>query len=257
MKGKRMEPDMKASSKKNRGQPVRISMQSEQYEVCASLFDAVYGLSGDAESGTSQGEECQPGQTDSTVPELVPLSPQEELALGVMEDGNSPNHYFVKPADPAVLRHMGRGSESDRAGDTGAKDDAVQAMELITEGMLYREPEPAGEGETITIAYDESELTGMEGSHSTVVFRTSESGLVHLIRSGPVSTALTFLAHHRAICTYNTPYMVFQVAVHSLAVDNSLLTDGVLKLDYIIEIRGACAERCHMTFRLFPQSDSL
>lgn len=252
MKGKQTKPEMKARCKKNPGESVRISIQSEQYEVCASLFDAVYGLSGDAEEAPLPGGEPQPGQPDPATPELVPLSPQEELNMGVMEDENSPSHYFVKPVDPTVLRRMSRESEADSATGSGAKNDAVQTLELITEGTLYREADPTGQGETVTVAYDESELTGMEGAHSTVVFHTADSGLVHMIRSGSVSTALTFRAHHRAICTYNTPYMVFQIAVHSLAVDNRLLTDGVLKLDYIIEIRGACAERCHMVLRILP-----
>ena len=37
--------------------------------------------------------------------------------------------------------------------------------------------------------------------------------------------------------------MPFEVCVHTMKVENQLLTDGVLRLDYIVEIRGAQAER--------------
>ena len=102
----------------------------------------------------------------------------------------------------------------------------------------------------MAIRYDETELTGMEGAHSTITYRTADPGLVTMIRTGMVSTALTFKAHHRAICTYDTPYMPFSIGIHALTVDNRLDTDGELKLDYIIEIRGARAERCEMVMKI-------
>ena len=103
---------------------------------------------------------------------------------------------------------------------------------------------------TIAVTYDETELTGMAGARSTVTYRTADRGLVSMIRSGPVSTAMTFKAHHRAICTYETPYMPFSIGIHALTVDNRLDTEGILKLDYIIEIKGARAERCEMTMKI-------
>ena len=103
---------------------------------------------------------------------------------------------------------------------------------------------------TVAITYDETELTGMAGAHSTVTYRTSDRGLVTMLRTGMVSTAMTFKAHHRSICTYETPYMPFSIGVHALTVDNRLDTEGVLKLDYIIEIKGARAERCEMTMTI-------
>ena len=50
--------------------------------------------------------------------------------------------------------------------------------------------------------------------------------------------------------TYETPYMPFSIGVHALTVDNRLDTEGILKLDYIIEIKGGCAERCEMTMTI-------
>ena len=103
---------------------------------------------------------------------------------------------------------------------------------------------------TVSVSYDETELTGMAGARSTVTYRTSDRGLVTMLRTGMVSTAMTFKAHHRAICTYDTPYMPFSIGIHALTVDNRLDTEGELRLDYIIEIRGARAERCEMVMKI-------
>ena len=158
-------------------------------------------------------------------------------------DGEGDPSYFVKPADPAVTR----------AKATGTETDAIEKIELFTEGLMTVTPDTAfteTPSYTIAVTYDETELTGMAGARSTVTYRTCDRGVVSMIRSGLVSTAMTFKAHHRTICTYETPYMPFSIGIHALTVDNRLDTEGILKLDYIIEIRGARAERCEMTMKI-------
>ena len=216
--------------------PIRISITSERYEVAASLFDSVYGDLAE--------------QAGGNVPP-TPLSPAEELLMGIVADdldGEGEQSYFVKPADPAVTR----------AKATGQETDAIEKIELFTEGLMTVTPD-AGFTETpsytVAVTYDETELTGMAGARSTITYRTADRGLVTMLRTGMVSTAMTFKAHHRAICTYDTPYMPFSIGIHALTVDNRLDTDGELKLDYIIEIRGARAERCEMTMRIAESAE--
>ena len=204
---------------------IRISMTSERYEVAASLFDSVFG--------------------DLAEQAPQPVSSAEEMLMGIFADdfSDSGSNYFVRPADPAVLR----------AKQTGEETEAIEKIDLITEGILTITPDGGFTEEpsyTVSIGYDETELTGMEGARSTITYRTADRGLVTMLRTGMVSTAMTFKAHHRAICTYDTPYMPFSIGIHALTVDNRLDTDGELKLDYIIEIRGARAERCEMTMRI-------
>ena len=204
---------------------IRIIMTSERYEVAASLFDSVFG--------------------DLADQAPQPVSSAEEMLMGIFADdfGDSGSNYFVRPADPAVIR----------AKQTGEETEAIEKIDLITEGIMTITPDGGFSEEpshTVAISYDETELTGMAGARSTITYRTADRGLVTMLRTGMVSTALTFKAHHRAICTYDTPYMPFSIGIHALTVDNRLDTDGELKLDYIIEIRGARAERCEMTMRI-------
>ena len=74
--------------------------------------------------------------------------------------------------------------------------------------------------------------------------------MVIMIREGAVSTALVFEAGKRHHSVYNTPFMPFTVCVHTLTVDNRIDTDGILELDYIVEIRGAQAERTKFKMEL-------
>ncbi len=210
--------------------PIRLHLSSQRYEVSASLFDIVLRSAIDPRSLIDMGEDIRP------------VTPEEEILMGILEDEESESGAFVKPLSADVLKAL-------LHPDDHTSTDDMESMEIFSEGYLARTPTPTG-GETYTITYDETELTGMEGAHSTITFTTDDPTLVHLIRSGSVTTAMTFKPHHRAVCVYQTPYMPFQVCIHCLGVQNTLVENGCLKLDYIIEIRGAQAERCSMMLQI-------
>ena len=102
----------------------------------------------------------------------------------------------------------------------------------------------------IELSYDETEMTGMNGSTTAVSYLRKQAGVVSMIRKGAVSTALVFESGKRHHCVYNTPYMPFEVCVHTLKVENRLEEEGILLLDYVIEIRGAKAERTKFQMEL-------
>ena len=95
----------------------------------------------------------------------------------------------------------------------------------------------------LEIFYDESEVTGMEGASTSISYDLADKGIITMLREGSVATALVFEAGRRHHCLYKTPYMPFEVCVYTLTVDNRLEEDGELYLDYLVEIRGAKAER--------------
>lgn len=120
-------------------------------------------------------------------------------------------------------------------------DEGPQSMEMYSDARLRLTDD------MFSLSYEESELTGMEGTSSQLSFMRSQPELVTMLRSGSVSTALVFEPNKRHFCTYKTPFMPFEVCVHTLRIDNKLLGDAAtLDLDYIVEIRGAQAERCRL-----------
>lgn len=121
-------------------------------------------------------------------------------------------------------------------------------LEMFSEGEIYITDE------RVVIAYDESELTGMEGSSTQVRFDRANPGLITMLRNGSVNTILVFEKGKRHICTYQTEYMPFEICVFTKEVKNTLLENGKIDLDYIVEIRGAEAERTQFTIEIFEDS---
>ena len=122
-------------------------------------------------------------------------------------------------------------------------------IEMFSEGELYITDE------RVIIAYEESELTGMEGSSTQVRFERKSPELVTMMRHGNVNTILVFEEGRRHICTYQTPYMPFEICVYTKEVKNNLLESGVIELDYIVEIRGAEAERTQFKIEIFEDCE--
>ncbi len=106
------------------------------------------------------------------------------------------------------------------------------------------------DGSRVTVSYDESDESGMEGSVTSVTYLKDQPETVTMTRDGIVSATLVFDEGKRNHCLYKTPYMPFEVCVYTKKIDNRLLSDGVLELDYFVEIRGAKAERTKFTMKL-------
>ncbi len=100
-------------------------------------------------------------------------------------------------------------------------------------------------------SYEETEATGMAGSTTSLTYLLDRPELVTMLREGAVSTALVFEEGKRHHCLYQTPFMPFEVCVYTLKVENKLEREKTLFLDYIIEIRGARAERTKFYLEIY------
>ena len=90
----------------------------------------------------------------------------------------------------------------------------------------------------------------MEGAATCVYFDMTQPEIVTMLRTGTVSTSLVFEKGKRHHCVYNTPYMPFEVCIKTLDVENDIDVCGELYLDYVVEIRGARAERTKFFMRI-------
>ena len=120
-----------------------------------------------------------------------------------------------------------------------------ETMEILSVGT-----ENEDNGRRI-FSYDETEATGMDGSTTSLTYLLDRPELVTMLREGAVSTALVFEEGKRHHCLYQTPFMPFEVCVHTLKVENKLESERTLFLDYIIEIRGARAERTKFFMEIY------
>lgn len=106
-------------------------------------------------------------------------------------------------------------------------------MELVTEGKL------AVQDGALCLSYEESELTGMEGT--TTVFQV-EPQKVTLLRLGSVQSEMVFEEGRRHMSLYSTPYGNMEIGVRARRLNFTLeLTGGRLEIDYDIEINHMLA----------------
>ncbi len=149
--------------------------------------------------------------------------------LSLLWENEEPNEEDFFPAEQECEENCGEESP---------------LFEFTTVGYIS-----SGNGRT-EITYDESELTGMEGASTALSFETEAPGLVTMLRGGSVTTAMVFEGRRRHICIYETPLMPFELCIHTLKVENTLLSDGKLFLDYVVEFKGAQAERTKFSIEI-------
>lgn len=115
------------------------------------------------------------------------------------------------------------------------EDAEPDTIELVTEGRLE------GDSEGYTLSYQESPVTGLEGTLTT--FQV-EGERVTLMRMGEVTSQMVFQEGRRHLALYETPYGSMTIGVNTRSLLTKL-TDlgGSIEIDYAIEIDHAIAGR--------------
>ena len=114
----------------------------------------------------------------------------------------------------------------------GALPDVI---ELVTEGRLARD------GSGYTLSYQESELTGLEGTLTTIQVDGEQ---VTLLRVGEFNSQLVSQEGRRHLSVYNTPYGAMEIGVHTRHLLAELNDQGGdIEVDYSVEVDHALAGR--------------
>lgn len=109
----------------------------------------------------------------------------------------------------------------------------ADAVELVTEGRL----DPDGDG--YTLSYQESELTGLDGTLTTFQI---EPERITLLRMGEVNSQMVFQEGKRHLSMYDTPYGALSVGVRTKRMRAALSqAGGAIEIQYAIEIDHAAA----------------
>ena len=106
--------------------------------------------------------------------------------------------------------------------------DEMNSIELITEGKYYKKDE------AYYIIYKESEITGMEGTTTTLKI---VDGKVTLMRFGMTNSQFIFERGQKHVSYYDTYYGAFTVGIYThdvwINVDEN---GGEVRVDYMVEI---------------------
>lgn len=93
------------------------------------------------------------------------------------------------------------------------------------------------------ISYEESELTGLEGTRTTIKL---DGKSVSMIRTGTYPSHMLFIEGQRQVGLYQTGYGSMTVSTRASRVHNTIgETGGELTIDYTIEVDNAMTGRHH------------
>jgi uncharacterized beta-barrel protein YwiB (DUF1934 family) len=101
-------------------------------------------------------------------------------------------------------------------------------LELVTEGKYYKK------GNNYFITYKESEVTGMDGTTTTLKVA---DGIVTLMRFGSINSQMIFEKGQKHVSYYETGYGAFMIGVYASQVNVKVDDNGgEIKVDYALEI---------------------
>ncbi|OUN06978.1 hypothetical protein B5G43_06645 [Flavonifractor sp. An92] len=107
-----------------------------------------------------------------------------------------------------------------------------ETIELVTEGRLESDGE-AG----YTLSYQESEVTGLEGTLTTFQI---EKDRITLLRLGEFNSQMVFEQGRRHLSMYNTPYGALSVGVNTREMEAHMgERGGKIRIAYDVEIDHA------------------
>ena len=107
-------------------------------------------------------------------------------------------------------------------------------MELVTSGTLHWDDQGG-----CTVTYQESELTGLEGTTTRLHIHGRR---VTLLREGSINSQMVFEEGRRHLSMYETPYGELSIGVSTKRMRSTLdEAGGDLEIDYAIEIDNLVA----------------
>ena len=108
-------------------------------------------------------------------------------------------------------------------------------IELVTKGRLHQDEEG------FTLSYQETELTGLEGTLTTIQV---EPERITLMRMGEVNVQMVFQEGRHHLAMYTTPYGAMSVSVNTRHMYADLdERGGDIEVDYNIDINHSAGGR--------------
>ena len=120
-------------------------------------------------------------------------------------------------------------------------------IDLMTEAKLY---ERNGK---YYITYEETELTGLEGTRTMVKM---DGATVSMIRTGTYPSELLFAEDQRHVGLYQTEFGALTISTHTSRLDNTIGENGgVLEIEYTIEVDNSMVGHHRFRMTVVPAAD--
>lgn len=127
-------------------------------------------------------------------------------------------------------------------------DPEADIITLTTQGRFYRKQEG------YYLVYDETELTGLTGTRTTV---KATPDVVSVTRSGKYPSMMVFERDKRHMSLYNTGYGDVTISMATRSIQNSLTDEGGrIEINYDIELQHAYLSSNTLTIDVKPRDIS-
>lgn len=124
------------------------------------------------------------------------------------------------------------------------QNEAPEVTKLVTEGELTRH------GNSLCLSYDETELTGLQGTKTSFIL---EQGKIVLLRTGAVESKMTFVVGQEDCSLYDMGYGALMITVRTEAIYSDLsINGGTLSVFYGIVIEEEAAGTIHYEIQAKP-----
>ncbi|MEA5039267.1 MAG: DUF1934 domain-containing protein [Clostridiaceae bacterium] len=122
------------------------------------------------------------------------------------------------------------------------EEGSLEPVTLVTTGRYYKR------GGHYFVSYDESELTGLDGTHTVV---RAGPDRVQVTRTGSYPSQLVFERGRRHLSLYHTDFGDLSVCISTQHIDNQLNDDGgLLDVRYMIEIDNTPTGISHLKLNI-------
>jgi len=173
-----------------------------------------------------------------------PNAPQKEITLKiktlVIDEADPAN--IAKDLERLLARAIEEGELSEKEVDRMLEFDEADEIELCTEAKIE-----TNEDGQIEISYKENEDDPQMSTISKIIFHPDHKELLAMSKQGAISTVLSFEEGKMHVCAYDTPFMPFKVYVNTNKLDNRLLENGKLKLEYVLNLNDTAPQHFIIT----------
>ncbi len=124
-------------------------------------------------------------------------------------------------------------------------EDDEDSLEFVTDGSYFVD------GQTVCFSYLETEVTGMEGTRTSVFVRPNE---VVVDRDGMISGRMVFREHERTSFLFDTPYGSSTLGIVARRIKKSFNDcGGEVEVDYVMDMEHAIVSRNKIVLKIQEQ----
>ena len=117
----------------------------------------------------------------------------------------------------------------------GYDTEQEDCLEFTTDGLY------TFDGDTGCMSYMESEVTGMEGTRTSIMVLPDK---VVLDRDGMITSRMVFQPGQKNSVLYDTPYGTATLSILTRSINQSFNKDGgKVEIDYVLDVEHAVATR--------------